>query len=149
MGVFLIHLHLYLCSGKFCPFRYLPLSPPIILISLFANVDNSVCKDILLLRSHVLSDNLGGLEYISTSSFARFSYSECKLRSLRSLTHMGMMRQGGDSCDNIVNGSARAAHNTGNLWQCCNFHKNHHPSLPPSLVGRINGRRLFGVGEKG
>ncbi len=30
-----------------------------------------------------------------TSSFARFSYSECGLSSLRSLTHMGMMRQGG------------------------------------------------------
>ncbi len=31
-----------------------------------------------------------------TSSFARFSYSECGLRSLRSLTHMGVMRQGGN-----------------------------------------------------
>ncbi len=29
--------------------------------------------------------------YIYTSSFARFSYSECGLRSLRSLTHMGVM----------------------------------------------------------
>ncbi len=31
--------------------------------------------------------------YIYTSSFARFSYSEC---GLRSLTHMGVMRQGGN-----------------------------------------------------
>ncbi len=34
--------------------------------------------------------------YLLTSSFARFNYSECGLRSLRSLTHMGVMRQGGN-----------------------------------------------------
>ncbi len=28
--------------------------------------------------------------------FARFSYFECGLRLLRSLTHMGVMRQGGN-----------------------------------------------------
>ncbi len=30
------------------------------------------------------------------SSFTRFSYSKCGLRLLRSLTHMGVMRQGGN-----------------------------------------------------
>ncbi len=77
---------------------------------------------------------------IGTSSFARFSYSECGLRSLRSLTHMGVMRQGVNVTDNIIYAKwlrARAAHNTGNqLWQCRNIHKNPlsiAPSLPPSL----------------
>ncbi len=32
---------------------------------------------------------------------------------------------------------ARGAHKTGNLWQCCNFHKNLHPSLPPSLPASL------------
>ncbi len=36
------------------------------------------------------------LQFPITSSFARFSYSECGLCSLRSLTHMGVMRQGGN-----------------------------------------------------
>ncbi len=119
-----------------------------------------------------------------TSSFARFSYSECGLRSLRSLIHMRVMSslasatpsvayapfarsltwawlvhllqllrvwltlahshgrdEAGRECDILVITytkwlKARAAHNMGNLWQCCNVHKTPPsiaPSLPPSL----------------
>ncbi len=66
------------------------------------NVNRS-CEAIDL--SIVFESTVAGCEkypkFIITSSFARFSYSECGLRSLRSLTHMGMMRQGGNVTDKI------------------------------------------------
>ncbi len=40
-----------------------------------------------------------------TSRFTRFSYSECGLRSLRSLTHMGVMKQGGNVTEFVLSRS--------------------------------------------
>ncbi len=70
--------------------------------------------------------------------FARFSYSECMWLTLASLAHSHGRDEAGREC--VITYTkwlrAGAAHNMGNLWQCCNVDEKTsiQRSFPPSYL---------------